>query len=95
MLSRVKSDMASSKTVISRRDFLGSTVGGVAGLALASDGFGQPPPESDTTTWGNHKVMKRSGSCYTTIIEVEPNVVFMLVDQWYCRITLKQKHPIP
>jgi hypothetical protein len=59
---------------------------GYTNLSISDDGG---------LSWVNHKVMKQSGSCYSTIIEVEPNVVFMLVDQWYCRITLKQKHPIP
>ncbi len=59
---------------------------GYTNLAISDDGG---------LSWINHKIMKRSGSCYSTIIEVEPNVVFMLVDQWYCRITLQPKHPIP
>jgi hypothetical protein len=42
----------------------------------------------DGLTWASHKIMERSGTCYSTIIEVEPKVVFMLVDEWYCRITL-------
>jgi hypothetical protein len=41
-------------------------------------------------SWTGHKVMERSGTCYSTIIEVEPGVVFMLVDEWYCRISLAQ-----
>lgn len=41
-------------------------------------------------SWTSHKVMERSGTCYSTIIEVEPGVVFMLVDEWYCRISLAQ-----
>jgi hypothetical protein len=45
-------------------------------------------PEEGGLTWTNHKIIERSGTCYSTIIEVEPNVVFMLVDQWYCRISL-------
>ncbi len=55
---------------------------GYTNLSISDDGG---------LSWVNHKVMKQSGSCYSTIIEVEPNVVFMLVDQWHCRITLKQK----
>lgn len=39
-------------------------------------------------TWANHKIVQKSGSCYSTIFEVEPNVIFMQVDQWYCRIML-------
>lgn len=45
-------------------------------------------------TWANQKIMERSGTCYSTIIEAEPNVVFMLVDQWHCRISLNQKEVI-
>lgn len=39
-------------------------------------------------TWISNKILQKSGTCYSTIFEVEPNVVFMQVDQWYCRITL-------
>ncbi len=41
-------------------------------------------------TWTSHKIMERSGTCYSTIIEVGPNVIFMLVDEWYCQISLDQ-----
>ena len=42
-------------------------------------------------TWESHKTVQKSGSCYSTIFEVEPNVIFMQVDQWYCRIMLNPK----
>jgi hypothetical protein len=52
---------------------------GYTSLSLSSDGG---------LTWSSHKIMERSGTCYSTIIEVEPNTVFMLVDEWYCRVSL-------
>lgn len=39
-------------------------------------------------TWNTHKILQRSGSCYSTIFEVEPGVIFMQSDQWYTRIKL-------
>ncbi len=50
MPSRIKFEEDPSTSAISRRDFLGSTAGGVAGLALASDALGQPQTEADPTT---------------------------------------------
>lgn len=55
---------------------------GYTNLSISNDGG---------ITWLTHKVMEQSGTCYSSIIEVEPNVVFMLVDQWYRRITLNKK----
>jgi BNR repeat-like domain len=52
---------------------------GYTSLSISSDGG---------LTWENHKIIHRSGSCYTTIFEVEPDIVFMQSDQWYCRIKL-------
>jgi hypothetical protein len=52
---------------------------GYTSLSISNDGG---------VTWTSHKIIRKSGSCYSTIFEVEPNVVFMQVDQWYCRITL-------
>ena len=57
---------------------------GYTNLSISDDGG---------LSWISHKAMERSGSCYSTIMEVEPDVIFMLVDQWYCRITLQQKVP--
>lgn len=54
---------------------------GFTSLSLSNDGG---------LTWTSHKIMKRSGTCYSTIIEVEPNIIFMLVDEWHCRISLGQ-----
>jgi hypothetical protein len=52
---------------------------GYTNLAISND---------DGLTWNNNKILQKSGSCYSTIFEVESDVVFMQVDQWYCRITL-------
>jgi hypothetical protein len=54
---------------------------GYTNLAVSNDGG---------LTWDNNKIMDRSGSCYSTIFEVEPDVVFMQVDQWYSRIKLNK-----
>ena len=54
---------------------------GYTNLAISNDGG---------LTWDNKKIMHHSGSCYSTIFEVEPDVVFMQVDQWFCRITLNK-----
>lgn len=54
---------------------------GYTNLSISEDGG---------ISWLTHKVLKHSGTCYSSIIEVEPNVLFMLVDQWYCRIHLKK-----
>lgn len=53
---------------------------GYTNLSISNDGG---------LSWTNQKILQKSGSCYTTIFEVEPNVVFMQSDQWYCRIRLK------
>jgi hypothetical protein len=55
---------------------------GYTSLAISSDGG---------STWYNNKIIANSGSCYSTIIEVEPNVVFLQSDQWYCRVTLNKQ----
>lgn len=51
---------------------------GYTSLSLSNDGG---------ATWTSHKIMERSGTCYSTLIEVEPGILFMLVDEWYCRIS--------
>jgi hypothetical protein len=61
-----------------RFEFPGS---GYTSLSVSDDGG---------LTWNNHKILERSGTCYSTIIEVEPGIIFMLVDEWYCRISLVQ-----
>jgi hypothetical protein len=53
---------------------------GYTNLALSSDGG---------KSWDNHKIISEAGSCYTTIIETEPGLVFMQADQWYCTIDLR------
>jgi len=40
-------------------------------------------------TWVNHKVIKNAGTCYSTIIEVEPNILYCQSDGWHTRIHLK------
>ncbi|MBL8259671.1 MAG: exo-alpha-sialidase [Candidatus Competibacteraceae bacterium] len=55
---------------------------GDSNLAISEDG-GQ--------TWVNHKIARKTGSTYSTIFEVEPNVIFYQVDQWIGRITLKPR----
>lgn len=52
---------------------------GYTNLAISNDGG---------LTWSNNKIIQKAGSCYSTIFEIEPNVVFMQCDQWYCRVTL-------
>jgi hypothetical protein len=52
---------------------------GYTSLSLSHDGG---------LTWSTHRIMERSGTCYSTIIEVEPHIIFMLVDEWHCRISL-------
>ena len=54
---------------------------GYTSLAISDDGG---------STWNNNKILQKSGSCYSTIFEVEPDVLFMHVDQWYCRIMLRR-----
>ena len=52
---------------------------GYTNLAISHDGG---------LTWTNQKIIPKSGSCYSTIFEIEPDVIFMQSDQWYCRIRL-------
>jgi hypothetical protein len=40
-------------------------------------------------TWVTDKIDKNTGSCYSTIFEIEPNVIFYQVDRWCWRINLK------
>jgi hypothetical protein len=54
---------------------------GYTSLSISNDGG---------LTWDSHKILEKSGSCYSTIFEVEPGVVFMQADQWYCRIMLSK-----
>ncbi|MBK8884868.1 MAG: exo-alpha-sialidase [Bacteroidales bacterium] len=54
---------------------------GYTNLALSKDGG---------LTWINNKIIKNSGSCYSTIFETEPGLIFMQSDQWYCTISLME-----
>lgn len=42
-------------------------------------------------TWETTKIDNKTGSCYSTIFEIEPNVIFCQVDRWCWRIKLRQK----
>jgi len=57
---------------------------GYASLSISQDGG---------HSWKTSQIIQPSGTCYSTIIEVEPNVVFMQSDQWYCRVTLNPLKP--
>lgn len=39
--------------------------------------------------WVNHKILKNAGTCYSTIIEVEHNILFCQSDGWNMRIQLR------
>ena len=39
-------------------------------------------------SWESAKIIQKAGSCYSTIFEIEPGIIFMQADQWYCRIKL-------
>jgi hypothetical protein len=56
---------------------------GYTNLALSLDGG---------ASWVNNIIAKQTGSCYSMIFEVEPNVVFIQVDKWYWRVTLKPRN---
>lgn len=55
---------------------------GITNLAISNDGG---------ATWINHKIAQRTGTTYSSIFEVEPNVIFFQVDQWVWRVTLHPK----
>jgi len=55
---------------------------GYTNLAISDDGGAK---------WTTSKIAQRTGSCYSTIFEVESNVIFFQVDQWYWRVKLKSK----
>ncbi len=52
---------------------------GYTSLSISSDGG---------LTWESSRIIKRAGSCYSTIFETAPGTVFMQADQWFCRIKL-------
>lgn len=56
---------------------------GYTSLAISNDGG---------LSWESHKILLYAGSCYSTIVEVEPGIVFMQADQWYCRISVNTPH---
>ncbi len=53
---------------------------GLVRLAISEDGTGE--------SWQVATIGSRMGSCYSTIIEVEPGVLFCQVDGWYWRVRL-------
>lgn len=53
---------------------------GYTNLSISDDGG---------KNWVTTKIDKNTGSCYSTIFEVEPNVIFCQVDRWCWRINLK------
>ena len=55
---------------------------GIVNLALSDDGG---------KTWTNHRIARGMGSCYSTIFEVEPDILFFQVDQWIWRANLRRK----
>ncbi len=55
---------------------------GYTNLAISDDGG---------TTWVNQEIAQGTGWCYSTIFEVEPDVVLVQVDGWYLRVTLAPK----
>ena len=40
-------------------------------------------------TWVTSRIDKNTGSCYSTIFEIEPNVIFCQIDRWCWRLKLK------
>jgi BNR repeat-like domain len=53
---------------------------GFVNLALSGDGG---------ATWTNTKIAQATGSCYSTILEVAPNVILFQVDSWIWRVALR------
>ena len=53
---------------------------GLVRLAVSEDGTGESWQVASIGSW--------MGSCYSTIIEVEPGVLFCQVDGWYWRVRL-------
>ncbi|MDA0990232.1 MAG: sialidase family protein [Verrucomicrobia bacterium] len=58
---------------------------GLVQLAINDDGTGR--------SWVQATIGEGLGSCYTTLFEVEPNMLFCQVDGWYWRIMLMPKVP--
>lgn len=55
---------------------------GYTNLAISDDGG---------ATWVNNEIAKKTGSCYSTLFEVDPNVILIQVDKWFWRVTLKPR----
>lgn len=53
---------------------------GYTSLSISDDGG---------ITWETSRIDENTGSCYSTIFEIEPNVLFCQVDSWSWRISLK------
>ena len=58
---------------------------GLVKLAISSDGTGE--------NWQETTIGSRLGSTYTTIIEVEPNILFCQIDGWFFRVMLMPRIP--
>jgi hypothetical protein len=56
---------------------------GLVKLAISPDGTGEK--------WVETTIGSKMGSCYPTIIEVEPNLIFCQVDGWIWRVKLSPK----
>jgi hypothetical protein len=67
-----------------------SEVGDEERFQYPGEGFTNLAISSDCgITWVNHKIGQGTGSCYSCIHEVEPNVLLCQVDEWYWRIRLR------
>ena len=58
---------------------------GLVKLAVSPDGTGE--------TWVETTIASGMGSCYSTIMETEPNVLFCQVDGRFCRVMLMPRIP--
>jgi hypothetical protein len=58
---------------------------GLVKLAISPDGTG--------TSWVDTTVGRNMGSCYSTLFEVEPNLLFCQVDGWFWRMMLVPRAP--
>ena len=57
---------------------------GLVKLAISPDGTGHD--------WVETTIGRGLGTCYTTLFETEPNVLFCQVDGWYWRVMLRPKN---
>jgi len=58
---------------------------GLVKLAISPDGTGE--------SWLDTTIGSAMGSCYSTIMETEPNLLFCQVDGWYWRVMLMPRIP--